>query len=198
MNTKVQKYMQLPYTTVLKQDEDGDVVARVAEWKGCVAHGEDEAEALVNLRSMMALWIESALEEGREIPQPAKEEDSTANGKLLVRTSRSVHVACLKAAVEDGVSLNQWVVTVLSKEVGFREGKRAGIAEMAKEIAVPATQAWKHVLMQVAVAKSWQLHTPGHGADADFIQSLVRTIPNHSIEPISGSYEKEDKHGIVH
>jgi antitoxin HicB len=172
----------------------------VIELKGCVAHGEDEAEALTNLKSMMALWIESALEDGREIPQPAKDEDSAANGKLLVRTSRSVHVACIKAAAEDGISLNQWVVTVLSKALGFREGKVAGVAEMTREIAVPSTKAFKRILMQVAVAKSWQMQTPGHGADPDFIESLVRVTPTHytSFEPLSGTYEKEDKHRILH
>lgn len=198
MNTKVQEYMQLPYTTVLKRDEDGDVVARILELKGCLAHGEDEAEALVNLKSMMSMWIESALEDGRDVPQPAKEEESTANGKLLVRTSRSVHIACIKAAAEDGVSLNQWAVTALSREVGFREGKRAGVAEMAREIAVPATKALKHILMQVAVAKSWQFQAPGHAVD-DFIEVMARRSPTHFtyIEPLSESYEEKDKHGIV-
>lgn len=188
--------MQLPYTTVLKRDEDGDVVARIAELRGCVAHGENEAEALENVRAMMALWLESALEDGREIPLPLIEEDLAANGKLLVRTSRSVHVACIKAASEDGVSLNQWVVTVLSREVGFREGRNAVI----KEIAVPAAKALKEMIAQVEVAKSWHLQTPGRGTDKGFIDNMARNSPTYwtDLGPLSKPYEEKDKHGIIH
>lgn len=195
MNSKVQEYMQLPYTTVLKRDEDGDVVARIAELKGCVAHGENEAEAIENVRSMMALWLESALEDSREIPLPLTDEDSAANGKLLVRTSRSVHVACLKAASEDGVSLNQWVVTALSREVGVREGRSSVI----KEIAVPATKALKEMIAQVEVAKSWHLQAPGRRTDQDFIDNMARHSPTHwtDLGPLNRPYEEKDKHGIV-
>lgn len=181
--------MQLPYTTILKRDEDGDVVARISELKGCVAHGENEAEAIDNIRSMMALWIESALEEGREIPVPLNDEDSAANGKLLVRTSRSVHVACLKSASEDGVSLNQWVVTVLSREVGFREGRNA----VVKDIAVPATKALKQMIEQVEVAKSWHLQAPARGVDKGFIENMARNSPTHwtDLGPLDSPYEKK-------
>ena len=196
MNLKVQEYMQLPYTTVLKRDEDGDVVARISELKGCVAHGENETEAIDNIKSMMALWIESALEDGREIPLPLNDEDSAASGKLLVRTSRSVHVACLRAAAEDGVSLNQWIVTVLSREVGFREGRSA----VVKDIAVPAAKALKLMIKQVEVAKSWHLQAPARGADKGFIENLARNSPTHwkDLGPLRSSYEEKDKHGIVH
>ncbi len=192
MNSKMQEYMQLPYTTVLKRDDDGDVIARIAELKGCVAHGENEAEALENLKSMMVLWLESAMEEGRVIPPPLNDEDSAANGKLLIRTSRSVHIACLKAASEDGVSLNQWVVTVLSREVGFREGRNA----VMKEIAVPATKALKEMIDQVEVAKSWLFQPSVRRADKGFIDYMARNSPTNVtvLGPLSGNYEKEDKH----
>src|ERR1039457_4363101 len=42
-------YMTLPYTTVLRRDEDDDVIARIEELPGCVAHGSDEAKAIKNL-----------------------------------------------------------------------------------------------------------------------------------------------------
>ena len=42
----LQDYMKLPYTIILRKDEEGDVIARVKEFEGCVADGQDEIEAL--------------------------------------------------------------------------------------------------------------------------------------------------------
>jgi len=51
-------YMALPYTKLLRPDEDGDIVARIVELPGCSAHGENEAEALKNLQEAQRLWLE--------------------------------------------------------------------------------------------------------------------------------------------
>ena len=69
----VAHYMTLPYTTVLRRDEDDDVIARVEELPGCVAHGSDEAEAIGNLREMQKLWLEDCVETGQVVPVPAPE-----------------------------------------------------------------------------------------------------------------------------
>jgi len=65
-------YMAPPYTTVLRRDEDNDVVARIEELPG-VAHGSDEAEAIENLREMQRLWLEECAENGHDVPVPAPE-----------------------------------------------------------------------------------------------------------------------------
>ena len=51
-------------------DEDGAVVAEVPELPGCIAHGKKQAEALINIRQAMALWIKTAKEFGDLIPEP--------------------------------------------------------------------------------------------------------------------------------
>jgi predicted RNase H-like HicB family nuclease len=63
--------MTLPYTAVLRRDEDNDVVARVEELAGCVGHGSDEAEAIENLRGMQKLWLDDCVENGHAVPLPA-------------------------------------------------------------------------------------------------------------------------------
>src|ERR1035441_6835616 len=52
-------YLSLPYTTILRRDEEGDVIARIEELPGCISHGGDEAEALSNLASMKQLWLKT-------------------------------------------------------------------------------------------------------------------------------------------
>jgi len=51
-------------------EEDGAFVADVPELPGCMAHGGSYEEALANARQAMALWIESAVEDGQPVPQP--------------------------------------------------------------------------------------------------------------------------------
>ncbi len=51
-------------------DEDESFVADVPELPGCMAHGLSHAQALANAEQAIELWLESARELGRPIPQP--------------------------------------------------------------------------------------------------------------------------------
>ncbi len=51
-------------------DEDEAYVADVSELQGCMAHGNTYESALANIKSAMALWIETAREFNEPIPQP--------------------------------------------------------------------------------------------------------------------------------
>ena len=51
-------------------DEDTAFVADVPELPGCMAHGSSHAEALNNAEQAIQLWLETARELGRPIPQP--------------------------------------------------------------------------------------------------------------------------------
>jgi predicted RNase H-like HicB family nuclease len=106
----------LPYTKVLRRDDEGDVVATIAELDGCMAHGEDEAEALRNLNEAQVAWIEAALTAGQNIPQPEVEEE-LPSGKFVVRLARSVHRRLNALAKKEGVSLNHLVVIAVSEYV---------------------------------------------------------------------------------
>ncbi|NLY01312.1 MAG: type II toxin-antitoxin system HicB family antitoxin [Rhodopirellula sp.] len=51
-------------------DEDQAVIAEVPELPGCAADGESYEEALTNMQGVMAEWIETARDLGREVPKP--------------------------------------------------------------------------------------------------------------------------------
>jgi predicted RNase H-like HicB family nuclease len=51
-------------------DEDGAFIADVPELPGCMAHGSSHAEALASVEEAVQLWIESAQEIGRTVPEP--------------------------------------------------------------------------------------------------------------------------------
>ena len=54
-------------------NEDEAFVAEVPELPGCMAHGDDQESALRNTNDAIELWIDTARELGRSVPQPKGE-----------------------------------------------------------------------------------------------------------------------------
>ncbi len=50
--------------------DDNAFVAEVPELPGCVAHGDSHESALANAKQAVELWIASAREFGRDVPEP--------------------------------------------------------------------------------------------------------------------------------
>ena len=51
-------------------DDDGVYVAEVPELPGCMAHGATYEKALASARKAARLWIDTAKELGRAVPEP--------------------------------------------------------------------------------------------------------------------------------
>lgn len=51
-------------------DEDQAYIVSVPELPGCMADGKTPEEAVKQAQIVIDLWIESALEDGEEIPEP--------------------------------------------------------------------------------------------------------------------------------
>jgi predicted RNase H-like HicB family nuclease len=51
-------------------NEDQTYVAEVPELPGCMAHGEEQNNALKNVQEAIQLWINTAKEFGDPIPEP--------------------------------------------------------------------------------------------------------------------------------
>jgi predicted RNase H-like HicB family nuclease len=59
---------------IFYSDEDEGYIAVVPELPGCSAFGETDEEALKEPKIASQLWLETAVKEKREIPQPCKKE----------------------------------------------------------------------------------------------------------------------------
>ncbi|MEO7146101.1 MAG: toxin-antitoxin system HicB family antitoxin [Bryobacteraceae bacterium] len=116
----IDHYMNLLYTRVLRRDEEGDVIARIQELPGCIAHGRTDDEALANVHEMQRLWIQDCLESGHPVPEP-EAEGRLPSGKWLQRVPRSIHKRLVRVAAQEGVSLNQLVTSMLSQSLIFKE-----------------------------------------------------------------------------
>ena len=117
-NTTIAKdlpyYINLPWTIILKKDEQNDVIARIEELDGCISHGSNESEALDRLNEMRSMWLQDCLESGSVIPEPKANEDSMPSGKWVQRVPRGLHMRLAKMAKREGVSLNQLVTYLLA------------------------------------------------------------------------------------
>jgi predicted RNase H-like HicB family nuclease len=50
--------------------DDGAFIAEVPELPGCAAHGDSPDSALANCQEAIKLWISTAKEFGRSVPEP--------------------------------------------------------------------------------------------------------------------------------
>lgn len=118
-NKDLNYYMNLHYTVVLRDDDEGDVVATIQELPGCMAHGNDASEAWQRIHDVQKVWIEECLESGDPIPEPEPAEE-LPSGKWVQRVPRSLHKRLADRARKEGVSLNQLVATLLSQGLEAR------------------------------------------------------------------------------
>ncbi|MEF8794148.1 MAG: type II toxin-antitoxin system HicB family antitoxin [Thiohalorhabdus sp.] len=63
--------MSIRYELIIYwSDEDQAFVVEVPELPGCMADGTTYEEAVANAKTVIEEWIETAKEQGREIPEP--------------------------------------------------------------------------------------------------------------------------------
>lgn len=66
-------YMSLPYSILLKPDEDGSWFAEVPELPGCMTYGDSKEEVLELIEDAKRTWLETCLERNYPIPIPEPE-----------------------------------------------------------------------------------------------------------------------------
>ncbi len=105
-------YLQLDYPITVYRAEEGGYVVEIEDLPGCITEGEDLEEAVHRIEVARAAWIETAYEDGIDIPPPRTDEQYS--GRFLVRMPRYLHRRLAEQATREGVSLNQYVESILS------------------------------------------------------------------------------------
>jgi predicted RNase H-like HicB family nuclease len=70
MNKDVAYYLGLPYTIEVVREADDVWFAQVRELRDCATQTETWDAVYPMIREVMALWIETALEDEQAIPEP--------------------------------------------------------------------------------------------------------------------------------
>jgi antitoxin HicB len=122
MVTKIERkpleyYLSLRYPVVIEEAAEGGYFIQIKDLPGCYSQGETVEEALAMIEEARHLWMESMYEDGNEIPLPGSAEKQYS-GKFNVRIPKSLHRKLDEMAEEEGVSLNHYLVSTLSRAVG--------------------------------------------------------------------------------
>ncbi|MFN6462737.1 MAG: type II toxin-antitoxin system HicB family antitoxin [Nostoc sp. DedVER02] len=117
-NQKLEKqsleyYLNLQYPVTLYPEPEGGYVAQIKDLPGCLTQGETLEETVANLNEARELWIETAYEFGDDIPLPTS--NHSYSGKILLRMPKSLHRRLAETSEQEGVSLNQYIVSLLSR-----------------------------------------------------------------------------------
>lgn len=114
----VEEYMRLPYRMEVYYDEDY-WAAEFPELPGLVA-GHETWEGLgAAIEDAKRTWFEAMLESGKPIPEPGARAEEYS-GRVLLRLPKSLHAQAIRAAEQDAVSLNMFLVAAVAKELGRR------------------------------------------------------------------------------
>ena len=107
-------YLSLPYRLEIVPDSDeGGYAARYPELPGCITCADTMDKLVANAEDAKRAWLESALEEGLAIAEPARDEDYS--GQFKLRLPKSLHRALAEHSRAEGISMNQYCLYLLSK-----------------------------------------------------------------------------------
>lgn len=107
-------YMAMSYRMEIIEDKDeGGFVVSCPDLPGCITCGNTLESAVTNAVDAKKAWIEAALEEGIEIPEPDSLDDYS--GQFKLRIPRSLHKSLVEHSRKEGISMNQYCVYLLSK-----------------------------------------------------------------------------------
>lgn len=91
----------------------------------CWGDGETASEAMEEVIAVANDMIEIAIAEGIKLPIPNKfKTEDEFSGKLTLRLPKFLHAQLAKSAEEEGVSINQLILTFISIEIGKMFGEK--------------------------------------------------------------------------
>jgi antitoxin HicB len=122
---KAKYYANLPYTiTIERCDDQGTYyVARYIELPHFIMTGNTPEEALRELESEKLEWFEFNIQQGNKIPLPLKSRNYS--GKIILRMPPKLHEHLIELSELQGISLNNYMVKVLSQVSDFNERQLA-------------------------------------------------------------------------
>ncbi|MBP2032568.1 putative RNase H-like HicB family nuclease [Clostridium algifaecis] len=110
----IEYYMELNYKVeIIKDKEEGGYILQYPELKGCITCADTIEEGIELLKDAKKSWLESALQDGISIPEPLEEENFS--GQFKLRMPKSLHKELMEKSKEEGISMNQYCLYLLSK-----------------------------------------------------------------------------------
>lgn len=115
-------YRSLKYPIELVETDEGVVVSH-PDLPGCHSFGDTIPDAIKNLDEVRLLWLDGHFKRYGTAPEPRDDDDYS--GKFVLRVPKWLHRTLDKTARQEGISLNQLAVSLLSR----------GVADKTSEVA---------------------------------------------------------------
>lgn len=125
MTKDLNYYLELNYPFKVTPDPEVGWFAKIPDLPGCWGTGTTVQAAIRDTEVNKRIWIEMSLEDGSEIPEPRSDEDYS--GQFLLRLPKSLHHALSEEAKWEGVSMNQYVVSLVTEKRHIRPVKKEKI-----------------------------------------------------------------------
>jgi predicted RNase H-like HicB family nuclease len=114
MNKELDYYMGLSYRMEVTEDKDeGGFAFSCPDLKGCITCADTLEEGYRMLEDAKREWFAACIEEGMLIPEPVF--SSGYSGQFKIRMPKSLHKALAEHAKDEGVSMNQYCLYLLSQ-----------------------------------------------------------------------------------
>jgi predicted HicB family RNase H-like nuclease len=113
MDKRVEQYEY----RVFWSDEDEEFVATVAEFPSMSNLAITQEEALRGMIELIAFVVDDMVKSGEPVPEPRRLQ--SYSGKVHVRMPNELHRELMLKAQDAGVSLNQYIVSLLSRGAGM-------------------------------------------------------------------------------
>lgn len=110
----IDDYMKLPYRMEVTEDPtEGGFVVSFPDLKGCITCADTVEKAVKAASDAKRAWLEAAIEDGYDIPEPST--DDAFSGQFKLRLPKSLHRQLSEHAKREGISMNQYCLYLLTK-----------------------------------------------------------------------------------
>lgn len=127
---------------VIAQAEGGFVI-QFPDLPGCMTQVDDIAEVSTAAEEIRTLWLETAHDLGQSLPAPTY--PGEFSGKFNVRIPKSLHRDLAFQAAEEGVSLNQFVVSILANRAIWSRVPDPAIESQAIRKSAVVSEEWRSI-----------------------------------------------------
>ncbi len=117
MQKTLEYYMSLPYRLEIVPDVvEGGYAARYPQLPGCITSADTLEDVIASVEDAKAAWLTAALEDGLDIAEPQQDTDlSEYSGQFKLRIPKSLHRDLSVHAKQEGISMNQYCLYLLTK-----------------------------------------------------------------------------------
>lgn len=133
MEREANNYLKLQYQVSLRpisEENGGGWLTEIPDLSGCYSDGETPEEALNNLKEAKEAWIKTALKRGQKVPLPSTSlDDVDYSGKFTLRLPKSLHRDLALSANKEDISLNTYILSLLSYNFGKSQTKEKSIVQ---------------------------------------------------------------------